>query len=45
MLAQADVLTSFKYMMILFKDVDGEHTPSFMPSDHKQRHLESFISQ
>lgn len=26
MLAEADVLTSFKYMMMLFKDVDGEHT-------------------
>lgn len=42
---EADVLTSFKYMMFLFKDVDGEHTPCFMPSDHKQTHLESFIFQ
>lgn len=35
----------FKYMMLVFKDVNGDHTPSFMPSDHKQTHLESFISQ
>lgn len=35
----------FKHMMLLFRDVDGEHTPSLMPSDHKQTHLESFISQ